>query len=85
MTAAGTSTPTTEATSKELEGAAELKFDIDWTLMNDEFDAWMQSSDEEEEEGGEGNPKRAGSSKTAPKNMEPLEEELTDGTNSIIK
>lgn len=85
-TGTGTSTPIPEAALKELEGTEELNIDIDWTLMNDEFDAWMEGdSSDEEEGGGEGNLKPAGSGNAAPKNMELSEDEWTDETNSIIR
>lgn len=87
-TKTGTSTPVTEAVLKELEGTGELNIDIDWTLMNDEFDAWMEgeSSDEDEGEGdGEGNVNKAGSEDAAPKNTGVSEDEWTDETNSIIR
>jgi len=49
----GTSTPVTTAALKELQGAEELKFDIDWSLTNDEFDAWMEGDTSDEvDEGG---------------------------------
>ena len=82
-----TSTPVTEAALKELAEAENLKFDIDWTLTNDEFDAWMEgdSSDEGEEGGGEGKPKSAGSGNAGSKNMDVSEDEWADETNSIIR
>jgi len=85
-TGTGTSTPVTEAALKELEGAEELNIDIDWTLTNDEFDAWMdgESSDEGEEGGDEGKSKSAGGGNAGSKNMEVSEDEWTDETNSII-
>lgn len=85
-TVTGTSTPVTEAALKELEGTGELRIDIDWTLANDEFDAWMDSGDEEEQEdGGEDDSNPVGSGHAAPKNIEASEEEWTDETNSIIR
>ena len=87
-TGTGTSTPVTEAALKELEGTGDLKIDIDWALMNDEFDAWMEgdSSDEDGEEGGgKGNLAPTASGSTASKNVEMSEDEWTDETNSIIR
>ena len=86
-TGTGTSTPVTEAALKELEGAEELRIDIDWTLTNDEFDAWMEgdSSEEGEGGGGEGKQKSAGSGNAGSKNMDVSEDEWTDETNSIIR
>ena len=86
-TGTGTSTPVTEAALKELEGTEELNIDIDWRLMNDEFDAWMEtdSSDEGEEGGAEGYPKASGSGNATSKNAEASEDEWTDETNSIIR
>lgn len=86
-TGTGTSTPVTEAALKELEGAEELKIDIDWNLMNDEFDAWMEGDSSDENEGGDGerNPKSAGGENGGSKNMEVSEDEWTDETNSIIR
>jgi RNA polymerase II subunit A-like phosphatase len=86
-TGTGTSTPVTEAALKELEGVTDVNIDIDWALMNDEFDAWMEgdSSDEDEGEGGESKPKRAGGKGTGSKNMDVSEDEWTDETNSIIR
>jgi len=86
-TGTGTSTPGTEAALKELEGAENLDIDIDWALMNDEFDAWMEgdTSDEEGEGGGEGEPKPTESGNASSKNMDVSEDEWTDETNSIIR
>lgn len=86
-TGTGTSTPVTEAALKELEGTEELKINIDWALMNDEFDAWMEgdSSDEGEEGGGERKPKQAASGNGGPKNMDVSEDDWTDETNSTIR
>ena len=86
-TGTGTSTPVTEAALKELEGAEDLRIDIDWTLTNDEFDAWMdgESSDEGEEGGGEGKPKSAGGGNAGSKSMDVSEDEWTDEANSIIR
>ena len=78
----------TEAALKEIEGTGELNIDIDWTLTNDEFDAWMEgdSSDEGDEEGsGKGNLDQAGSVNAVSKNMEASEDEWTDETNSVIR
>ena len=87
VTGTGTSTPVTRAALKELEGAEELKIDLDWALMNDEFDAWMEgdSSDEDGEGGSERKSKQAGSGNTGSKNMDVSEDEWTDETNSIIR
>ena len=63
----------TEAALKELEGTGDLKADIDWASMNDEFDAWVEgdSSDEDGEEGGgKGNLAPAASGGTASKDVE---------------
>ena len=87
-TGTGTSTPVTEAALKELEGAEELKIDIDWASMNAEFDAWMEgdSSDEDEEGGGgEGKSNLAGGGGADSKNMDLSEGEWTDEADSIIK
>ena len=83
----GTSTPVTAAALKELEGAEDLQIDIDWTLANDEFDAWMEgdSSGEEEDGDGEDNPKSAGSGNGGSKNMDVSGDEWTDETDSIIR
>ena len=88
--ATGTVTLTfvTEAALKEFEETGDLKIDIDWALMNDEFDAWMEgdSSDEDGEEGGgKGNLAPAASGSTASKNVEMSEDEWTDEANSIIR
>ena len=87
-TGTGTSTPITEAALKEVEAAGELKIDIDWALMNDEFDAWMEGDSSEEDEGegdGESNLNPAGDGNANSKNMEASEDEWTDETNSIIR
>lgn len=86
-TGTGTSTPVTEAALKELQGAEELKFNIDWALANDEFDAWMEgeSSNEDEEGGDEEKPKPPEGGNVGPKNMDVSEDEWTDETNSIIR
>ena len=86
-TGTGTSTPVTEAALKELEGAEELKIDIDWASMNAEFDAWMdgESSEEGDEEGGdEGKLNPAGGGNADSKHMDVSEGEWTDETNSVI-
>jgi hypothetical protein len=71
---------------QELEGTGDLKIDIDWALMNDEFDAWMETdSSDDEEGGGEGHVKSARSGNPARKNMEVSEDDWTDETNSIIR
>ena len=87
-TGTGTSTPVTEAALKELEGAEELRIDIDWASVNNEFDAWMEgdSSDEGEEEGGgEGSLNPAGGGNAASRNTEGSEDEWTDETNTITR
>lgn len=86
-TGTGTSTPVTAAALRELEGAEDLQIDIDWTLTNDEFDAWMEgeSSGEDEEGSGEGNPKSAVGGNGGSKNMDVSGDEWTDETDSIIR
>jgi hypothetical protein len=77
----------TEAALKELEGTGELNIDVDWALMNDELDAWMEgdSSGEEDDEEGGGNLNPTGNTSAPSKNMEASEDEWTDETNSIIR
>ena len=87
-TRTGTSTPGTDGALKEFEGSGDLKIDIDWALMNDEFDAWMEgdsSGEDEEQDGGEGNLNPVRSGNAASKNMGASEDEWTDETNSIIR
>ena len=86
-TGTGTSTPVTMAALKELEGAEQLNFDIDWALTNDEFDVWMEGdTSDEDDEGGEGEkPKPPESGNVGSKNIDMSEDEWTDETNSIIR
>lgn len=83
----GTSTPVTEAALKELEGAEELKIDIDWASMNAEFDEWMEGDSSDEGQGGDGEDKLnpTGSGGADSKNMDVSDGEWTDETNSIIR